>query len=169
MFHTFCVCFKLLKLNFLEYCVFDTMHYLIYDNFDQVYGFWEIGGLVCKKMLAYRPRKPWSEKNNSTLSPRDFFLCVCVFFFFLFFFFRFSDMTTAKKKAPFPKRTLLGNFENCLLSWHWFWKASYCDTLKLNILTFLLTLQYSVNHSENWHRKSNSWKIDFCLLVLEGG
>ena len=108
MFHTFCICFKLLKLNFLEYCVFDTMHYLIYDNFDQVYGFWEIGGLVCKKMLAYRPRKPWSEKNNSTLSPRDFFVCVCVCVFFVFFqIFRYDN---GPKESTFSKKNIIRKF-----------------------------------------------------------
>ena len=109
MFHTFCICFKLLKLNFLEYCVFDTMHYLIYDNFDQVYGFWEIGGLVCKKMLAYRPRKPWSEKNNSTLSPRDFFLCVCVFFVF-FVFFQIFRYDNGPKESTFSKKNIIRKF-----------------------------------------------------------
>ena len=120
MFHTFCVCFKLLKLNFLEYCVFDTMHYLIYDNFDQVYGFWEIGGLVCKKMLAYRPRKPWSEKNNSTLSPRDFFLCVCVCVFFCFFFqiFRYDN---GQKESTFSKKNIIRKF----------WKLPFKLTLVL--------------------------------------
>ena len=121
MFHTFCVCFKLLKLNFLEYCVFDTMHYLIYDNFDQVYGFWEIGGLVCKKMLAYRPRKPWSEKNNSTLSPRDFFfLCVCVFFFF-FFFFQIFRYDNGQKESTFSKKNIIRKF----------WKLPFKLTLVL--------------------------------------
>ena len=118
MFHTFCVCFKLLKLNFLEYCVFDTMHYLIYDNFDQVYGFWEIGGLVCKKMLAYRPRKPWSEKNNSTLSPRDFFLCVCVCFFFFFQIFRYDN---GQKESTFSKKNIIRKF----------WKLPFKLTLVL--------------------------------------
>ena len=123
MFHTFCVCFKLLKLNFLEYCVFDTMHYLIYDNFDQVYGFWEIGGLVCKKMLAYRPRKPWSEKNNSTLSPRDFFVCVCVFFFFFFFFFFFQIFRydNGQKESTFSKKNIIRKF----------WKLPFKLTLVL--------------------------------------
>ena len=41
LFRIFCVYFKLLKLNFLEYCIFDTMHYFIYDNFDQASDFWE--------------------------------------------------------------------------------------------------------------------------------
>ena len=120
MFHTFCVCFKLLKLNFLEYCVFDTMHYLIYDNFDQVYGFWEIGGLVCKKMLAYRPRKPWSEKNNSTLSPRDFFLCVCVFLLF-FFFFQIFRYDNGQKESTFSKKNIIRKF----------WKLPFKLTLVL--------------------------------------
>ena len=120
MFHTFCVCFKLLKLNFLEYCVFDTMHYLIYDNFDQVYGFWEIGGLVCKKMLAYRPRKPWSEKNNSTLSRRDFFLCVCVFFVF-FFFFQIFRYDNGQKESTFSKKNIIRKF----------WKLPFKLTLVL--------------------------------------
>ena len=33
--------FKLLKLNFLDNCIFTTMYYLIYGNFDQVYACWE--------------------------------------------------------------------------------------------------------------------------------
>ena len=94
------------------------MHYLIYDNFDQVYGFWEIGGLVCKKMLAYRPRKPWSEKNNSTLSPRDFFLCVCVFFFFFFQIFRYDN---GQKESTFSKKNIIRKF----------WKLPFKLTLVL--------------------------------------
>ena len=30
------------------------MHYLMHDNFEKVYAFWEIGSLVYMKMLAYR-------------------------------------------------------------------------------------------------------------------
>ena len=30
------------------------MHYLIYDNFDQVYDFWDIPGLVYMKMSIAR-------------------------------------------------------------------------------------------------------------------
>ena len=125
MFHTFCVCFKRFKLNFLEYCVFDTMHYLIYDNFDQVYGFWEIGGLAYKKMLVYRPRKPWSEKNNSTLSPRDFVcmcvcvcVCVCVCFVFFLQIFRYGN---GQKESTFSKKNIIRKF----------WKLPFKLTLVL--------------------------------------
>ena len=74
------------------------MQHVIYDNFDQVYAFWEIGSLVYMKMLAYR--------SEETLSPRAFFF--------------FSDMITTKTNAPSSKRKLLGNFVNCPLSWHLF-------------------------------------------------
>ena len=46
------------------------MHYLIYDSFDQVYPFWEIGGLLYMEMLTYRSEETLTEKNNSTLSSR---------------------------------------------------------------------------------------------------
>ena len=45
-FFFFSVSFKLLKLNFLEYFIFNTMHYLIYGNFNQVYACWEITDFV---------------------------------------------------------------------------------------------------------------------------
>ena len=58
-----CACFKLSKLNFREYCIFNTMHYLVYGNFDQVYACWEITNLVCKKMLEYCSEKTLTRKE----------------------------------------------------------------------------------------------------------
>ena len=79
------------------------MHYVIHDNFDQVYAFWEIGNLVYMKMLAYCFEETLSEKNNSTLSPIAFL----------------SDMIVTKTKPPSSKRKLSGNFVNCPSIWHW--------------------------------------------------
>ena len=56
--------------------------------------------------------------------------------------FFFSDMITAKKKAPSSKKELLGNSEKCPLSEHLFWKEIYYDTLKLIIC---LQSQFFVN------------------------
>ena len=39
------------------------MNYLIHDNFDQVYTFWEIGSLVYMKMLAYRSEETLIRKE----------------------------------------------------------------------------------------------------------
>ena len=39
------------------------MHYLIDDNPDQVYAFWEIGSLVYMKMLAYRSEETLIRKE----------------------------------------------------------------------------------------------------------
>ena len=39
------------------------MHYLIYGNFDQVYAYWEITNLVCKKMLEYCSEKTLTRKE----------------------------------------------------------------------------------------------------------
>ena len=40
------------------------MHYLIHDNFDQVYAFWEMGSLVyIMKMLAYRSEETLIRKE----------------------------------------------------------------------------------------------------------
>ena len=76
------------------------MHYLIYDSFDQVYPFWEIGGLLYMKMLTYRSEETLTEKNNSTLSSRA----------------PPPDIKQAKTKATSSKRKLLGDFVNCPLS-----------------------------------------------------
>ena len=59
----FCVWFKLLTLNFIEYVYLIAMHYIIADNFDQVYAFWEIGSLVYMKMLAYRSKETLIRKE----------------------------------------------------------------------------------------------------------
>ena len=40
------------------------MHYLIHDNSDQVYVFWEIGSLVYMKMLAYRSEETLIRKES---------------------------------------------------------------------------------------------------------
>ena len=114
----FCVCFKLLELNFLEYCIFNTLHYLVYDNSNQVYAFWEISCIHEDVSIIFW-RNSGQKKKIWTLSPRTF----GIFGFY-------SDMAMAKTKAASAKRKLLGNFVSCPLSWHWFWKASYCDTLK---------------------------------------
>ena len=66
VFHILCVCFKLLELNVLEYCILDIVDIValpIYDNFDQVYAFWEIGGFVYMKMLAYRSEETLIRKE----------------------------------------------------------------------------------------------------------
>ena len=39
------------------------MHYLIHDNPDQVYAFWEIGSLAYMKMLAYRSEETLIRKE----------------------------------------------------------------------------------------------------------
>ena len=61
------------------------MQHVIYDNFDQVYAFWEIGSLVYMKMLAYR--------SEETLSPRAFF-----------FFFRYDN--NQNKCTQFKKKII---------------------------------------------------------------
>ena len=39
------------------------MHYLIHDNYGQVYAFWGIGSLVYMKMLAYRSQETLIRKE----------------------------------------------------------------------------------------------------------
>ena len=69
-FFYFAFAFKLLKLNFLEYCIFNTMHHLVYGNSDQVYGYWEITDFVYK-MLGYCSEKTLIRKDSNTIfSPR---------------------------------------------------------------------------------------------------
>ena len=70
----FCVCFKLLTLNFIEYVYLITMHYIIPDNFDQVYAFWEIGSLVYMKMLAYRSEETLIRKELFNFKSYGFFV-----------------------------------------------------------------------------------------------
>ena len=40
------------------------MNYLIHDNFDQVYAFWEISSLVYMKMLAYHSEETLIRKKK---------------------------------------------------------------------------------------------------------
>ena len=62
------VCFKLLKFNFLS--TVNTMHYLIYGNFDQVYACSEITDFVYKKMLEYHSEKTLIRKEQFNFQPQ---------------------------------------------------------------------------------------------------
>ena len=59
----FSISCKLLKLNFIEYCTSDTMHYLIYGNFGQVYACWKVTDFVYKKMLECCSQKTPARKE----------------------------------------------------------------------------------------------------------
>ena len=50
------------------------MHYIIPDNFDQVYAFWEIGSLVYMKMLAYRSEETLIRKELFNFKSYGFFV-----------------------------------------------------------------------------------------------
>ena len=97
LYDIFCIFFKLLKLNFLEYCIFKTMHDLIYGNFDQVYACWEITDFVCK-MLEYCSKKTDQKRVIQFLALGR----------------------KRKKKTIKSGRKLLGNYVKCSLSVHWF-------------------------------------------------
>ena len=86
-----------MTLNFLEYCISNTTHYLIYGNFDQVYPYWEITDFVIQDV-----RIPLRENSNQRR---------VIQFLALGF--------KRKKKTLKSERKLLGNYVKCLLSVHW--------------------------------------------------
>ena len=86
-----------MTLNFLEYCISDTTHYLIYGNFDEVYPCWEITDFVIQDV-----RIPLRENSNQKR---------VIQFLALGF--------KRKKKTPKSERKLLRNYVKRPLSVHW--------------------------------------------------